>query len=330
VQADLTLTLGLPKNCLYLPHARSLCGDIIVIPLGFPPPLLEDESLAGELLEASSYLTKLPEIPRTAYKTKRGHLAVFAGSERTSGAAWLCTHAAARSRVGLVTFFADSDIYANVVGSYSSVIVHKWDPKKPEEGSAKDLSRLENYSAFLAGPGWGFAEEKKSWLLKLLANDRPGVIDADALRMIAEMREKGGIKVGPNRILTPHPGEFSAFLKVNIKDMLENPLPPLRSLCRELDAHIILKGHVTYIMAPDGRYKILDGMNPAMATGGTGDVLSGIVAGLLGQGVPVFEAAQAGAMLHACLGKQLYKEKGWFIAEDLLPLISPAMASPLY
>lgn len=325
-QADVTLTMGAPKNCLYLPYTRPLCGEIVIINPGFPPELLEEETIPGELLPAEQFEDLLPEIPPTAYKTRRGHLAVFAGSVGTSGAAWLCSHAAARSRTGLVTFFADQELYPVVAAGYHSIIVQSWDPKTGKASREQDLAPLANYSAFLVGPGWGFMPEKEQWLQKLLATDKPGVIDADALHMIATNRDKKAYRPGPTRILTPHPGEFSAFTKTTIGEILTDPLAALQAQCKALDTNIILKGHITYIMAPDGRYGVLDGMNPSLATGGSGDVLSGIIAGFLAQGIPAFEAACAGVMLHSYLGKIAYHELGWFLAEDMLPYISAALA----
>ena len=126
VRADLTLTMGLPKLCLYLPRARALCGRIFVVPVGFPPALVDDASIAGELLSSRAWKRLAPPIPPDTHKNKRGHLAVFAGARGTTGAAWLCATAAARARVGLVTLFADTEIYPVVAPKLTSVMCRPW------------------------------------------------------------------------------------------------------------------------------------------------------------------------------------------------------------
>jgi NAD(P)H-hydrate epimerase len=316
-RADITLTMGLPKTCLYLPHARLLCGRILVVRVGFPPPLLSDQTLPGEMVARRAWRSLAPEVPLDAHKNTRGHLAVFAGSRGTTGAAWLCATAAARSRVGLVTLFVDSDAYGAIAPRCASLMCRPWDPPVPGAQVPWDPSA---YSAVLVGPGWGLTREKAAWLDRLLESAPGGVLDADALSLLAE-RVPSGPDLRGRWVLTPHPGEFSRLTGTPRDEVLDDPVRHAVAWSGRLNATIVLKGPCTLIACPDGRFSILDAVNPALATGGSGDVLAGIVAAGMAGGRGPREAALFGVSLHAEVGRRAAR-RGWFLAEDLLPLIS--------
>ena len=318
VRADFTLTMGLPKLGLYLPHARVLCGRILVIHVGFPPPLLEDPEIPGELLLNRAWRRLAPPIAADTYKNRRGHLAVFAGARGTTGAAWLSASAAARSRVGLVTLFVDADAYPIVAQKLTSVMCRPWDASEPwEHGS---------FSGILAGPGWGLAEEKERWLERLLALPVKGVIDADGITLLGRIAARGAPDLGGRWVLTPHPGEFSRLTGSPREDVLADPVRLSLEASARLNAVIALKGHCTVVATPSGRYWILDGANPALATGGSGDVLAGIIAAGIAGGMSPTDAALFGVSLHATVGRRAARHLGWFLAEDLVPLISRVLS----
>ncbi len=317
VHADVTLTMGLPKRCLYLPQARALCGRIRVVEVGFPPALLEAAHLQGELLAAADLDRLVPALEPDTYKNRRGHLAVFAGSPGTTGAAWLAAHAAARSRAGLVTLYAHPEIYSAVAGGYRSVMVRRGAP------TALELAR---HTAFVAGPGWGTTQERRSELALLLRTPLPGVIDADALALAADILARDGIAPGENRVLTPHPGEAARILDCPAAEVLRDPLAALEEAGKRLGCVIVLKGHVTTVWSPGGRFAVLDGMNPALATGGSGDVLAGTIGGLLASGLTAETAARAGVLAHSTAAFRAAKARGLFVSEDLLPFLSRVFA----
>jgi hydroxyethylthiazole kinase-like uncharacterized protein yjeF len=317
VRADVTLTLGLPKLCLYLPRARALCGRILVIPVGFPPSLVEDPSIPGEILPTRAWKKLAPVIPADAHKNSRGHLAVFAGSRGTTGAAVLCATAAARARVGLVTVYADAEAYPVVAPRLTSVMCRPWDPSR--RGGDWDPSR---YTALLAGPGWGLGEDRAAWLDSLLALSIPGVIDADALTLLGARASGRKVSLGGRWVLTPHPGEFSRLTGVTRDAVLDDPVGHALAASERLGAVVVLKGATTVVANTDGHYWIMDGANPALATGGSGDVLAGLIAGGIAGGLPPLDAARFGVSLHAHLGIIAARKRGWFLAEDLLPMIS--------
>ncbi|MFP4066106.1 MAG: NAD(P)H-hydrate dehydratase [Spirochaetaceae bacterium] len=319
VEADLTLTMGLPKRCLYLPDARPACGEIRCIALGFPPRLLEADELRGELITAEDARRLVAPVSPAAYKHRRGVPAVFAGARGTTGAAVLSATAAARSTAGMVRLFVDEDVYPVVAAQCSSVMV----AAREKEG----LPELEGHHALLVGPGWGRGSARKEDLVTLVSSALPGVLDADGINVLAELRREGRVpSLGGRWVLTPHAGEAARLLDAEGREVLADAFERIPVAARELDAVICLKSHVTVIAAPDGRYAVVDGMNPAMATGGAGDVLSGIIAAFIARGAEPFDAARAGCVLHDRLGKRLWTDRGYFLAEDLLGEISAEVA----
>jgi NAD(P)H-hydrate epimerase len=325
VKAHLTLTMGLPKVPLYTPAGRPYAGTIRTVKLGFPPQLLQNPPKleaegSGELLEGLGR----PAFQAQDYKNVRGHAAIWAGSVGTSGAAALAAEGAGRAGAGLVSLFTDQEIYPILASKLSETMVS---PHKPMQ--AVDLKS--SYSALLAGPGWG-QDSRSSILQTLLESDLPGVIDADGIGILRELWSEHGSSKLQNLtagrwILTPHPGEFLALVKdspfeIDKPGLLSNPLSAVVPVARELQMVIVLKSHVVWIISPEGRFAVVDGMNPAMATGGSGDVLAGIITGILASGLPVFEAACRGASLHQAAGRLAYRTMGWFLAEDLARAVS--------
>ncbi|WP_455382309.1 NAD(P)H-hydrate dehydratase [Salinispira pacifica] len=324
VEAAVTATVGLPKQCLFLPSARPYCGRIVAVPISFPPQLFEDDAIRGAILEPAELGTLLPSIGPATYKNRRGHLAAFAGAPGTVGAAVLSATAAARSRAGLVSLYVEQSAYEPAAASCTSVMAHPW---RPEQDRAEELVP-DRYTALLVGPGWGQDTNRARWLKGLVASGLPGVLDADGLNVLSAMssEERSSLRFDGRWVLTPHPGEFARLRKMSAGDVLKDPVAAALAAAEELNAVVVLKGHVTTIAAPTGEWWLVDGMNPAMATGGTGDVLCGIIGGLLASGMNAAEAAASGVLLHQETGRATFDETGWFISEDLLPRISRVLA----
>jgi NAD(P)H-hydrate epimerase len=319
VHADCTLTMGLPKACLFLPRARRHCGSILVVQPGFPAPLLEDPAIRCELLDHESFRGLLRPLPVETHKGDRGHLAVFAGAPGTAGAAWLAAHAAARARVGLVSLFLDGVTMPLVAPSCRSVMARPWDEA---DTHGFDPSR---YTALLVGPGWGLGEGRGRWFGRLIDAGLPGVLDADGITLLARLDGGARPRLGGRWVLTPHPGEFARLTGVPRDDLLDDPMPHALAAARQLDAVVVVKGHVTIVAEPSGSSWVLDGCNPALATAGSGDVLAGLVAAGLAGGLSPVTAAVFGVSLHARLGAVARQRVGWFIAEDLVPFVSEVL-----
>ncbi len=315
IKADITLTIGLPKTILYFPSLRIFAGKIVVVKIGFPPSLLENPADAGNIFYQDKPL--LSEIFPWSYKGTRGHTAVFAGAGGTVGAAVLSASAAGRARSGLVTLFIDSDIYRIAASHLTSIMVRKIDTDKEDPV-------LKGCSSVLAGPGWGTID-RVQFLEKLFDSNLPGVLDADGLNILLKMDLKFKSNPGYLKgswVFTPHPGEYARISGIDKETFLSSPLFYLKKTAAKYGAVIVLKSHVTFIVNPEGDYTVVDGMNPSLGTGGSGDILSGIIAGLLAQGMDSYNAAVLGVTLHQNIGRACFKDKGWFLAEDLLPYIS--------
>jgi NAD(P)H-hydrate epimerase len=326
VRADYTLSFEAPKLCQYLPLGRKACGHIEILDAGFPPECLRS-SPSVELTRSGGELSDLLPRPEAAdYKNSRGHIAVFAGSPGTTGAALLCGEAALRAGAGLVSLFAEARVYPVLACSCRSLMVKPLE----EAGSAEEAAGNwdpSTYRAILAGPGWGRDVGKAAWLLRFIKSGRPGVLDADALHVLAGLDTRAAPDLA-GWVLTPHPGEFSALTGADREEILADPLPLMREFCRKRRCVLVLKGHVTIIheasaadAGGDGKTWIHDGMNPALGTAGSGDVLAGVVAAFLGRGLSPVQAALCAVELHAAAGRRAAK-KGFFTAEDLLRYIS--------
>ena len=345
VQADLTVTVELPKRSLYLPRARPHCGEIVTVSIGFPPQLLRGVTGDVRLLRMSDLEALLPPVRPEAYKNSRGRLAVFAGAPGTAGALLLCAGAAARGRCGYVTAFVDEAIYPLLGASFPGLVVKPLSflvDASAADGTAADgehwagvRERLERelagYDGVLCGPGWGVSLEREVVLETLIDGGYSGVIDADGLRVLARLRATGRVKdLRGNWVVTPHPGEFNVLAEDDDDSSAtlytaDRPVETVRRAAERLNAVVVLKAHVTYIGDPtDGGVYVVDGMNPALGTAGSGDVLAGVIAGLRAHGLPPAPAACLGVIIHQKAGARATREREWYAAEELLDYLGEA------
>ncbi len=321
VRADATVTMGLPKRCLYLPGVRTAVGAILVVAVGFPRELLADRALGCHLLTGDLLPGLLPGVAPDAHKGTRGHVAVFAAAPGTTGAAYLAAGAAARAGAGLVTLYADRDTYPLLAPAARSAMCRRLDAA----GGPELRARLARHQALLVGPGWGRSSDRRALLGELLAAPLPGVLDADGLTLLAELAADEGRPrpLGGRWVLTPHPGEMGRMLGTSTAQVLADPYAAAAAAAARWQAAVILKGHVSCVASAAG-LAILDAGNPALATGGSGDVLAGVVAGLLSRGLNTDAAARAAVLVHSRAGREAARAGGWIVAEDLLPHVGRA------
>ncbi len=325
VEADYTLTVGLPKFALFTPSGRKKCGKIITVPIGFPPALIHQPEIKDRLLDEKDIKHLIPGPSPYTYKNKKGHTLVLAGSAGMTGAAKLCAESALNSLSGLVTLKVTEDVFQNFSNLSYSLITDI------ENYSIFDNNSLDKYSAAAVGPGWGITKTKKNWLKAFLSESSiPAVLDADAISLLAELLNEGLEIKNPNCIITPHIGEFSRLTGHPKKDILDNPFSLIRDFSVRHNIVTVLKSHVIWISDNSGIISVVDGNNPAMASAGSGDILTGITAGLLSYGITPSDAAAAAVLLHQKSGLLCYNDNGFFVSERIIKYIGKALKESLY
>jgi NAD(P)H-hydrate epimerase len=261
LSADATLAIEPQKLCLYSPITRPHAGKILPVN-GIFPPELSSKYRDAELVTWENSSAAIPVITKTAHKYERGLVEIWAGSPGATGAAKLAAQGAQASGAGLIRLIVDPSIYPVVASGCSGVMVV---PGQPTDNRFTP-------TAVLLGPGWGKSEDRIRILencMNLEEQGTPLILDADAIALAKDMVFHG------NAILTPHIGEFAAYCGIKKEEILRCPIQALRDFSAKAKAVILLKSHVMYAASPDGRIGIIDGMIPALATGGTGDVLAG-------------------------------------------------------
>ncbi len=284
---------------------------------------LEMPDVVDDLLPAPE-ATVLPDRPRDAHKGTFGTVVVLAGSLGFTGAAYLSATAAARSGAGLVRLLVAETIYPILAAKCTEVMATPTPEVAPGAvgHAAYDsvLRQLATAEAGVIGPGLG--RDRSTWRLVLDLVQHvtcPLVVDADALNALADApRSKS--KLGKNRVLTPHPGEMARLTGKTVEAIAADRVGTARKAAKEWGAVVVLKGARTVVAHPDGRTSEDPHEVPALATGGTGDVLAGIIGGLLAQGSNPYEAAVTGVYIHAAAGRRLSQRLGesGILASDLL------------
>ncbi len=306
VAADLTVTVGLPKLGLLLSPGRDFVGDIEVVDIGFPEEICAKFAGGLHWLPPEDYLALLPARPSSVHKYECGRVLVMAGSRDFGGAAHLAGLGALRSGVGLVKMTSPLCLEnALRIGLPEAVIraVAETDTGTIAPLSPAVLeSLLENQQAVALGPGLGEDSGTDAWVVDLLAGlSLPVVVDADALNAFARTGTEP--RFGTDQVvLTPHAGELARLAGMTSSQVVKNRFRLVADLAGRWNAVLMLKGCPSLIAAPDGRVFINPVGDDALARGGSGDVLTGLVAGLLAQGLDALSAALLGAYLHGRAG----------------------------
>ena len=311
-RAALTVTFFRKKPGHLLLPGRSYCGEIVLGQIGIPDAVLDHVAPDTAASDPEWWLEGYPWPTLESHKYTRGH-AVVAGGAVMTGAARLAARASARLGAGLVTVAAPESAFPIYAAALTGVIVHP-------------VADLDDFRAFLAdprrnaaliGPGAGVGEETRDKTLAILAAGKHAVLDADALTSFAENPEMLLSAIRAPCVFTPHAGEFS-----RVFDAAGSKVERARRAARRSGAVILLKGADTVIAAPDGRVAINANAPPQLATAGSGDVLAGIVLGLLAQGMEPFGAAAAAVWIHGAAASRFGPG---LVSEDLLELIPPVL-----
>ena len=297
VNADVTVAFMALKDVFFEPSLRKNAGKILLANPGFPDK--ETENAETNMFLLSDTDSSMPVFSISDYKNSRGHIAIVGGSDKYTGAPRLSARAAFFSGAGLVTIITDSE---RIRDENPAVII-----SSPEN---EDLS---HFDALAVGPGWG--DGNRELFRRVVESGKNFVIDADALRFVS------GHVFSYRAVLTPHIGEYRRLMaSLSIPDGLGDPetlSSSLRSLSQKTESVVVLKSSVLWIT--DGeRIFVYDGSNPSIGVAGSGDVLSGIITALMGEGESPLRAAIDGVILHQRAGKKAHEEYGYYSAEELI------------
>ena len=304
VNADVTVTFGAPKLGTILFPGAAAAGVLDVADIGFPTELVVgDVGLLDETDVRSVWPARSPE----THKRRSGVVLVVAGSRRMTGAPRLVAAGASRAGAGLVTVAAPEGVLATIQASLDEATFLPL-PEGPE-GSASEAAwealsvRLEGYDAVAVGPGLSTDGETPAFVRRLAREAPvPLVIDADAINAFAGRAGELARRAAP-AVLTPHAGEFARLFEISMEALEEDRVGLVRKAATETGCVVVLKGSRSLIASPDGEVAINPTGTSVLATGGTGDVLTGIVASLLARGVAPVDAAGAGVYVHGTAGR---------------------------
>lgn len=343
IAADLTVTMAAVKQGLLRLPAFEYVGDLEVVDIGLAEDLPSLKGLSVEVAEADSIAALLPERPTDSHKGTFGTALIAAGSVNYTGAVVLAGEAAYRAGAGLVTLAVPALVHVALAGRFPEAT---WVLLPHEMGvisanGAEVLAKnFERASALLVGPGFGMENSTKEFIENILegrystkkavqrigfvhqesekreenkAKLPPMIFDADGLKLLAQIKDWQK-KLPAPAILTPHPGEMSVLTELSKDEIQENRLEIASKYAKDWGHVVALKGAFTVIASPDGRTTVIPVASPALARAGTGDVLSGLIVGLRAQGLEAYEAAVAGAWIHA--------QAGLYAADDLGTTVS--------
>lgn len=306
VAADLTVTFCCEKLVHRLSPARNLCGHVAVADIGIPLAAVAAEGSKIRTFDEEEAGKTIPVLKREAHKGTSGRLFVLGGSLGMAGAAVMNAEAALRSGCGLVSVMVPSDIYVPVASQITEGMVLPGsatpDGRLCEENIPAILERGEKADALLFGSGMGNCDDTRSILRALVKqSEKPLVIDADGINILSGHIDILELCTRPC-VLTPHTGEMSRLCGISPAEVEKNRLEVASRFAKEHGCVVVLKGPATVTASPEGEIFLNTTGNPGMATGGSGDVLSGVIGAFLARGIAPYAAAAAAVYIHGLAG----------------------------
>lgn len=305
--SDVTLCMAAVKQGLLKHPARSLCGNLEFIDIGISSLSDTIEKRLPEMVDGQFVKKNLPQRPETAHKGTFGTCLVLAGSQPYTGAAYLTAKAAYRSGCGLVNIGTLENVQENLSGQLIEAV---WTVLPGIDGTydPKGVDLIEpvisEVESLVVGPGWGMSDENALFLgelLRVIPDHMPTLFDADGLKLLKKVENWWELIPKPS-ILTPHPGEMSVLTGLPIEQIQANRWDIASKFANRWQVSLLLKGAITIVAGAEGAIYVNPVSEPALATAGSGDVLSGVIGGLLAQGVDADKAAASGAWVHGRAG----------------------------
>jgi ADP-dependent NAD(P)H-hydrate dehydratase / NAD(P)H-hydrate epimerase len=331
IQASQTIAFGAPKLGEVLREAEPWVGDLQVVDIGIPPEVMTGLSIPTSWVTVSEIKPHLPTRSRSSHKGTYGHVLVVAGSVNKLGAALLTAKAALHSGAGLVTLALPDRAFDKVPQDALEVMYEPMPSTEEglfsEEALVKVLQLAEGKSVMAIGPGIGVGSGTQHLVTGLIQQSSlPLIIDADGLNNIADSLEVLEQATGP-LVLTPHPGEMARLNGQSTQEIQKDRLQVARDWVQRYATYLVLKGDQTLTATPEGQVFLNASGNPAMAAAGMGDVLTGIIAAMMAQQLPLPEAVITGVFLHGLAGDLFQKEVGdrGLLASELLTYLPKAI-----
>ncbi len=322
VKADLTITFIGVKRGLLTGRGPAVCGEIVLSDLDIPAHIYEQEQANAQQLHLIDLLELLPPRSADAHKGNFGHVLVIGGDHGYGGAAIMAAEAAARSGAGLVSVATRPEHVPAILTRCPEIIA-----RGVASGQELELL-LARATVLVVGPGLGRSPWSEQLLQVAAKSGLPMVVDADALNIIAEGRVLPNWVPQANCVFTPHPTEAGRLLGSTNVIVNQNRFDAVTQLQQKLGGAVILKGAGSLVLGESGVTGVVTVGNPGMATGGMGDVLSGILGALLAQGLAAEEAAQLGAVLHASAADLAVEKIGrrGLLATDIIPYVAQLLS----
>ncbi|MDI1253650.1 NAD(P)H-hydrate dehydratase [Thermomonas sp.] len=320
INALRTLQFIAAHRGLYTGDALEHVGELELATLDLPASLFVGVEASAQTCTVDALQAMLPLRARNTHKGRNGHVLCIGGDHGGGGAVLLAAEAALRCGAGLVSVATRSEHVSALLSHRPEVMAHA-------VASGADLHALFGRADVVAiGPGLGQTEWGRGLFDAVMASNKPRVVDADALNLIAQAPRM----LRPCDVLTPHPGEAARLLGCDTSEIQRDRFAAAKLLCERFGAQVVLKGAGTIIASPDARPVVIAAGNPGMAVGGMGDLLTGCIAAMLAQGLSPRDAVIAGPLLHASAGDAASREDGerGLLPSDLLPWLR-RLANPV-
>lgn len=320
VDADCTLQFLARHRGLRTGAALDRCGELELAMLELPPEVFDGIAPAALAWRADALPALFPLRPRDSHKGRNGHVLCIGGDAGSGGAILLAAQAALRSGAGLVSVATRAPHVPALLARCPEAMTHA------VEGTAELAMLLERADVIAVGPGLGQGEWGRALFAAVLASGKPRVLDADALNLLAA----SGATLRADDVVTPHPGEAARLLGCAVAEVQRDRFAAAAALHARLGCTVALKGAGSIAVSAGAAPAVVCAGNPGMGTGGMGDLLTGVVASLRGQGFAAHDAAVAGMLLHAAAGDAAAREDGerGLLPSDLLPWLR-RLANPM-